>query len=117
MASLSLGLLANDGDESLSGLLGAVDVRVVKASIAHELGQETSVSGHSRDANAHVGVDLEDFLLMDSQIVRALFQTNKDLKFHFLVKIFSHIIAPLLTTWESDLSPREVDPCFTASFA
>ena len=44
MASLSLGLLANDRDETLCGLLRPIDIRVVEAGVAHELRQEASIS-------------------------------------------------------------------------
>ena len=60
-------------------MLRTIDIRVVEAGVAHELSQETSVGSHSRDADAHVCVDLEDLLLVHCKIMWALFQSDKDL--------------------------------------
>ena len=60
-------------------MLRTIDIRVVEAGVAHELGQEASIGSHSRDADAHVCIDLEDLLLVHRKIMRALFQSDKDL--------------------------------------
>ena len=60
-------------------MLRSINIGVVEASIAHELSEEASISSHTGDADAHVSVDLEDLLLMHSQVMWALFQSNQDL--------------------------------------
>ena len=61
-------------------MLRAINIAEVEASIAHELGKETSIGGHTRDANTHMCINLEDFLLVHCQIVWTLFETDKDLE-------------------------------------
>ena len=60
-------------------MLRTIDIRVVEAGVAHELGQEASISSHSGDADTNVCVDLEDLLLVHRKIMRALFESDKDL--------------------------------------
>ena len=118
MARLGLRLLTNDRDQTLTGMLRSIDVGIVQAGVAHELGEEASIGGHAWDADAHVSVDLKDLFLVHSQVMRALFQSNQNLKamISWLTNRYGNKIC-LLTTWESDLRPREVEPCLTASFA
>jgi hypothetical protein len=80
VAGLVLGLLGDLSNQPLARLLRSINVLIVEASVAHDLGQDTSIGGHSRDADTHVGVDLEHFLLVHGQIVRALFQSKQNLK-------------------------------------
>ena len=92
VACLRLSLLSNDWNETLARVLRPINVRIVQASVAHELSEEACISGHAWDANSHVGVDLEHFLLVHSQVMRALFQSNQDLskKHDFLVNTRSN---------------------------
>ena len=76
MACLSLGLLADDGDETLARVLRSIDVLVVEASISHEFGEESGICSHARNDDAHMGVDLEDLLLVNGQVMGALLQSN-----------------------------------------
>ena len=73
LRSLVLSILLDGRDETLTRVFGAKGVRIVKACVAHELCQETSIYSHSRDNNAHMGVDFKDFLLVDCQVVWAFF--------------------------------------------
>jgi len=69
VSSLNLALLANLSDEALTGMETTVGVPVVEALVAHKFGQEASVSSHTRNANAHMSVDLKYFFLMVCQIM------------------------------------------------
>ena len=55
------------GHEAAGGHVGAVDVLVVEALGAHPLGQRAGVGGEAGDAHAHVGVDLQNFLLVGGE--------------------------------------------------
>ena len=79
MTGLSLTFLANEGNQALTRVLRPIDIAVVEAGIAHELGEEAGVGGHTTDANAHVCVDFKYFLLMDSEVMWALFQSDEHL--------------------------------------
>ena len=78
-SSFNLRLLSNFGDDSLTRVLALVRVPVSKALIAQEFSEVTSISGHSGDNHAHVGVDFKHLLLVSGQIVHALFQSDENL--------------------------------------
>ena len=80
MASLSLGLFGNHGNEALGWLLASESELVVSAFVLHHLGDNTGISGHTRDHNTHVSINFEHLLLMDSEIVRSSFEANENLK-------------------------------------
>lgn len=82
MISLDLRLLGNLGYQSLSGMMAVVSVPVVEALGSHELAQVASVSSQTSDGNAHVIVDVEDLLLMISEVVGALLERDQHLKSH-----------------------------------
>jgi len=77
-SSFNLRLLCNFGDDSLTRVLALVRVPVSKALIAQEFSEVTSISGHSGDNHAHVGVDFKHLLLVSGQIVHALFQSDEN---------------------------------------
>jgi hypothetical protein len=68
-------------------------------------------------------IDVEDLLLMTCKIMWALLQGDENLwrtvfmAHDFLVNEAEKILSMRLTTYLSLFNPREVDPCFTASFA
>lgn len=76
VAGLHLSLLLDFRYKTLSRVLTSVSVPVAEALIAHELGQVAGVSSHTRNADTHVFVNLEDLFLMEGQIVRTLFQPD-----------------------------------------
>ena len=120
MGSLSLGLAGDLRNETLAWMPGPVDVRVVEAGVAHELGEIAGISGHTRDNDTDMLVNFEHFLLMHGQIVWALLQTNQYLfadKIFWLSRAHFSAVKRILTMWESDLRPTEVDPYLTASLA
>ena len=80
VSSLHLGLGCNFGNESLSWVLTAVSVPVVKALGAHVSAEKASVSCHAGDHNAHMLVNLEHFLLMDCELMRSFLQSTKHLQ-------------------------------------
>ena len=69
MSGLDLTLLGNGGNESLCWVLASIDILIVDASVHHELAEETSISGHTRDNDTHVIINFENLLLVDSQVV------------------------------------------------
>jgi len=81
VASLDLRLFADLDDKTLAGVVAAVSVLVVEALVSHELGEEASICGHTRDNDAHVVIDLEDFLLVACQIMRRFLEADKDLAY------------------------------------
>ena len=86
VSSLDLTLPTNSSNQPFAWMSTAIDIRVVEACVAHEFGQETSISCHSRDANTHMVIDSKHFLLVIGQIVRTLLQTHKNLKLHKMLR-------------------------------
>jgi hypothetical protein len=78
-ASLNLGLFGDLVDQSLSGVGTLMHKLVVEALSAHEVAKEPSVCGQSSDGNSHVVVNVENFLLEGSKLMRRLLQRNKHL--------------------------------------
>ena len=127
MIRLYLWLLCNFVDESLSWVMAVMSIPIVEALSAHILAQMACVCSETSDSNTHVVIDVEDFFLVACQIMWWLLQGHKDLcikmvkhklvneKLSSLCLLYHRKIS--LTTWELDLRPREVEPCFTASFA
>ena len=70
MISLDLRFLGNLAYESFSWVMAVMSIPVVKALSAHELAQVASISGQASNGNTHMIINIEDFLLMASQIVR-----------------------------------------------
>ena len=70
MISLDLRFLGNLANESFSRVMAVMSIPVVKALSAHELAQVPSISGQASNGNTHMIINIEDFLLMASQIVR-----------------------------------------------
>ena len=98
VSSLDLTLPTNSSNQPFAWMSTAIDIRVVEACVAHEFGQETSISCHSRNANAHVIIDSKHFFLVIGQIVRTLLQTHQNLKLHKMLR-YNSLVKDMLTNF------------------
>lgn len=80
MVSLDLWLLGNLRYQSLSGVVRVVSVPVVQAFSSHELAEVSGVSSQAGNGNTHVVINVEDFLLVTCEVMRALLKGDEDLK-------------------------------------
>ena len=74
-----LGLSRNFSDNTFARVLRLVGVPVVEAFTSEELGQETCISCHSGNNDAHMVINFEDLLLMGGKIMGAHFKTDQHL--------------------------------------
>lgn len=66
------------GRQSTGGHTRAVDVFVIEAFVPHPFGQGARVGGESRDADAEMIVDFENFLLMAGEFRDGTFERPED---------------------------------------
>ena len=74
MIGLDLRLFGDLGNQSLSGVMRVMSVPIVQAFSSHKLAEISGISSETSDGDAHMIIDVEDLLLMTSEVMRALLQ-------------------------------------------